>query len=61
MLALGAVVVAPIVLSQLGLSSVNETLITLARAEAQGLPQVFQPRPSPLIARHILNHTRVAQ
>jgi membrane protein len=31
MLALGAVVVAPIVLSQLGLSSVNETLIALAR------------------------------
>jgi membrane protein len=31
MLALGAVVVAPIVLSQLGLSGVNETLIGLAR------------------------------
>jgi membrane protein len=31
MLALGAVVVAPIVLSQLGLSSVNETLVALAR------------------------------
>jgi membrane protein len=31
MLALGAVVVAPIVLSRLGLSSVNETLIALAR------------------------------
>jgi len=31
MLALGAVVVAPVVLSQLGLSSVNETLIALAR------------------------------
>jgi membrane protein len=31
MLALGAVVVAPIVLSQLGLSSMNETLIALAR------------------------------
>ena len=31
MLALGAVVVAPIVLSQLGLSGVNETLIAFAR------------------------------
>jgi membrane protein len=31
MLALGAVVVAPIVLSQLGLTSLNETLIALAR------------------------------
>jgi membrane protein len=31
MFALGAVVVAPIVLSQLGLTSINETLIALAR------------------------------